>query len=88
MGTSLRRALQQIKPHNQRVWFETGNTVTQFHTRDVAAMITFDSGADGHYISEADRKRAKLPILRPSTKRVGVANGGVSAGKYLSLIHI
>ena len=47
-------------------------------------MVTYDSGADGHYISEADRKRAKLPILRMSNKKVGVANGGVSAGKFVT----
>jgi hypothetical protein len=44
-------------------------------------MITYDSGADGHYISEHDCKLANLPILRPSTKRV-VANGS-SAGKHV-----
>ena len=43
-------------------------------------MITYDSGADGHYISEKDREAARLPILRPSTKRVMVANGEKSKG--------
>ena len=38
-------------------------------------MITYDSGADGHYISEKDREAAHLPIICPSTKRVMVANG-------------
>jgi len=31
------------------------------------AMITYDSGADGHYLSERDRIKVGLPILRPST---------------------
>ena len=47
-------------------------------------MITYDSGADGHYISEANRIKAKLPILQKSTKHIGVANGGTSTGKYVT----
>jgi hypothetical protein len=46
-------------------------------------MITYDSGADGHYISEHDRIKAGLPILRRSNKRVGVANGGVSKAQHV-----
>ena len=42
--------------------------------------VTFDSGADAHYIREKDRRAASLPILRNSSKRVGVANGEVSQG--------
>ena len=47
-------------------------------------MMTYDSGADGHYCSESDRKKAGLHIVRCSTKRVGVANGGMSTGKYVT----
>ena len=47
-------------------------------------MITFDSGADGHYLSEDDRHNAGLPILRPSNRRVGVANGGTSKANHVS----
>ena len=46
--------------------------------------MTYDSGADGHYFSEKDRRQAGLPIIRRSTKRVGVANGGTSTGKYVT----
>ena len=46
-------------------------TTSQTHT----VYLTYDSGADGNYMSENDRKVASLPILRPSAKRVGVANG-------------
>ena len=45
-------------------------------------MVTYDSGADGNYISEDDRLRAGMPILRRSTKRVGVANAGTSKGRW------
>ena len=41
-------------------------------------MLTYDSGADGHYISEKDQRKAGLPILRTSTRKAGVANGGTS----------
>ena len=47
-------------------------------------MITYDSGAENHYMIEADMIRLKLPILRPSHKRVAVANGGTSKGKYVT----
>ncbi len=47
-------------------------------------MITYNSGADGHYLSERDSKNIGLPIMRPSTKRVGVANGGTSTAPQVS----
>jgi hypothetical protein len=39
-------------------------------------------GADGHYISKNGRRKAGLPIIQKSTRRVGVANGGVSQAKF------
>ena len=84
IGTSLRRGLQKISSEKHRVQFSKANSVTSFGSADNAAMITYDSGADGHYISEEDRKRARLPILRKSQKNVGVANGGISSGKYVT----
>eukprot|EP00804_Cyclotella_cryptica_P026024 CCRYP_018185-RA/>CCRYP_018185-RA protein AED:0.33 eAED:0.35 QI:0/0/0/1/0/0/2/0/281 len=47
-------------------------------------MVTYDSGADGHYLSEADRHTAGLPILKPSTKQVGVANGSTSHSAHVT----
>ena len=47
-------------------------------------MMTYDSGAGGHYFSENYRKKVGLPIIRRSTKRVEVANGGTSTGKYVT----
>jgi hypothetical protein len=47
-------------------------------------MVTYDSGADGHYISKKDQHKAGLPILRPSTRKVGVTNGGTSKAKYVT----
>ena len=41
-------------------------------------MITYDSGSNGNYLSKKGCITAGLPILRPSTRMVGVANGGTS----------
>ena len=41
-------------------------------------MVTYDSGADGNYLSEKDRLKAGMPILRRSPRRVGVANNGTN----------
>ena len=46
--------------------------------------ITYDSGADGHYLNETDRKAARLPILCSSSKQVAVANGHISAAVHES----
>ena len=58
----------------------------QTKPRDEAnsALITYDSGADGHYISKEDRKKAQMPILRASTKQVRVANGNTSTAKHVT----
>ncbi len=47
-------------------------------------MLTYDSWADGHYISKHDQRKAGLHILRPSTQQVGVGNGGTSNAKYVT----
>ena len=64
--------------------FQRTPKIAAFHATNEAAMMTYDSGADSHYFSEYDRKKAGLPIIRRSTKRVGVANGGTSNGKYVT----
>jgi hypothetical protein len=66
------------------VSFATTKQVLIFQDKEIAAMLTYDSGADGHYLSERDRINVGLPILRPSTKRVGVANGGTSTARHVS----
>jgi len=62
----------------------TTRQVQIFQDKEIAAMKTYDLGADGHYLSECDRINVGLPILRPSTKRVGVANGGTSTARHVS----
>jgi hypothetical protein len=47
-------------------------------------MVTYNSGADGHYIREQDGHKAGIPILRPSTQQVGVTNGSTRNAKYVT----
>jgi hypothetical protein len=83
ISSSLKRATNKLVA-KKHVSFATKRQVREFVSTEVAAMITYDSGADGHYISEKDRQAAGLPILRRSTKRVGVANGGVSEAQHVT----
>ena len=72
LGSAFNRTIKKINK-NKHVSFATH-----------PVMVTYDSGADGHYISKKDRHNAGLPILRPSTRKVGVANGGTSTAKYVT----
>ena len=84
LRTAISRALHQLIPHQKRVRFSNTRSVRIFHSGEKPTLITYDSGADGHYLSEKDRISAGLPILRNSTKQVGVANGGSSQAKHVT----
>eukprot|EP00804_Cyclotella_cryptica_P010972 CCRYP_016689-RA/>CCRYP_016689-RA protein AED:0.31 eAED:0.36 QI:0/0/0/1/1/1/5/0/1039 len=86
LATNIRRTLHKCLPAVPHVTFQAQAHVRHFHPNTSEPMITYDSGADGHYLSEADRHTAKLPILCPSTKRVGVANGSTSMGKHATTL--
>jgi hypothetical protein len=64
--------------------FATHNKVHQYTKNEQPIMVTYDSGASGHYISKKDQRKAGLPILQPSMQKVGVANGGTNKAKYLT----
>ena len=83
LGSAFNRTIKKINK-NEHVSFATHNKVHQYSSNEQPIMITYDSGADGHYISEKDRRKAGLPILRTSTRKVGVANGGTSKAKYMT----
>ena len=55
---------------------------SQHEANDAMILVIYDSGADGHYITEEDRKQAKLSILRKSSKKVNVANGETCKEKF------
>ena len=82
--TSFKQAIEEFKSQLPTVRFRKDPRVATFLATNDATMMTYDSGADGHYFSETDRQKAGLPIIRRSTKRVGVANGGTSTGKYVT----
>jgi hypothetical protein len=82
LGTTIGQTLKKIS-NNKHVRFAKNNEVHLFDKAEKPIMITYDSGADGHYISKKDRRKAGLPIIRKSTRWVGVANGGVSQAKFV-----
>ena len=84
LHTAISRALHQLIPHQKRVHFSNTRSVRIFHSGEKPTLITYDSGADGHYLSKTDRISAGLPILRNSSKRLGVANGGSSQAKHVT----
>ncbi len=83
LGTTIGRTLKKISS-NKHVRFAKNNEVHIFDNTETPIMITYNSGADGHYISEKDRRKVGLPIIRKSTRWVGMANGGVSQAKFVT----
>ena len=88
LGTQATRAFQKLFTKRPRVTFAAETQVCTFNTALEAITVTYDSGADGNYVSEADRKKAGLPILRKSSRRVAVANGEVSTGANVTALPI
>ncbi len=69
--------------NNKHIRFAKHNKVHLFCNTETPIMVTYDLGADGHYISKKDRCKAGLPIIQKSTRWVGGANGGVSQAKFV-----
>eukprot|EP00804_Cyclotella_cryptica_P010817 CCRYP_008749-RA/>CCRYP_008749-RA protein AED:0.21 eAED:0.21 QI:0/0/0/1/1/1/3/0/823 len=69
---------------DRHIRFASHTQIRHYDSQATTPLITFDSGADGHYLSETDRLTVGLPILRPSSRQVGVANGGTSKARYVS----
>ena len=83
-GTELRRFTRSLTHNKRKVSFARKTKTVTFNSSDEAVVVTYDSGSDGNYVSDADRTKLGLPILRISTKRVTVANAGASKGKYVT----
>ena len=86
LATTVCKLVHNFTNNNQQVRSRHKPTVIRFHNEEEPIIITYDSDADNHYVSEAERIKLKLPILRPSHKRTAVANGGTSEGKYVTRI--
>ena len=82
LGATIRRAARHVLNHKTKsVGFKWDSEVLEFNKDDVPSAI-YDSGADNSYVSEEDRKKAGMPILRESTREVLTANNATSKGKY------
>ena len=53
LGSAFNRTIKKINK-NKHVSFATHNSVHQYIDNEQPIMLTYDSGADGHYISEKD----------------------------------
>jgi hypothetical protein len=87
INASTRRLIQKITNSNQhRVTFAEQAMVAEYNDEDATILVTNNSGADGHCISEKDRHKLGLPLLRISAKKIGVANGDTCRGKYVTAL--
>ena len=80
--TAFKRAATQILTNRKQVTFGEHTNNKMEHAN--AVHLTYDSGADGHYVSEDNRKEACMPILRSSSKKVEVAYGGKFKAKNVT----
>jgi hypothetical protein len=62
LGTTISQTLKKIS-NNKHIRFAKNNEVHLFDNTETPIIITYNSGADGHYISEKDRRKAGLPII-------------------------
>jgi NACalpha-BTF3-like transcription factor len=65
VGSAFNRTLKSINKA-KHVRFKVNNSIRIIKNPNVV-MMTYDSGADRTYISERDRAKAGLPILRQSS---------------------
>ena len=84
MCLAFNRMLKKLNKTTRHVSFAAHNSMRLFNNHMVPIMITYVSGADGNYLSKRDCFKAGLPILRQSTRKVGVANGGASQAKHVT----
>jgi len=81
--TAFKRAATRLLTNKKQVTFgETNNNNVVEHANTV--HLTYESGADGHYVSKDNRKEAYMPILRPSNKKVGLVNGDTCNAKNVT----
>jgi hypothetical protein len=84
MSSSFNWTIKKLNKTKQHVSFATHNTVRLYKDHEEPLMITYNSGSDSNYLSKKDCIKAGLLILQPSTRMVGVANGGRSQAKQVT----
>ena len=69
--TAVQYFLKQVQQRSEkRVRFDIKPRTQQFRDHKEVVVVTYDSGTDGNYMSESDRKHLGLPMLRESKRRV------------------
>ena len=87
VATAARRLCKQIKEGSKkRVRFAANVDTQEYDELALSTEVTYDSRADRNYMSEEDRAKLGLPILRKSSKRVKSANGGASTGRHVTAL--
>ncbi len=84
MSSTFNQTIKKLNKTKQHVSFATCNTVRLYKDHKEPLMITYDSGSNGNYLSKKDRVKAGHPIIGPSTRMVGVANGGTSQAQHVT----
>ena len=84
ISTETGHLLHNIKCDSKHVQFKRKHTIATFYDNYNTTMLTYDSGADRHYLNKKDRKKVGLPIFPVSANKVGVENGGAYNGKYIT----
>jgi hypothetical protein len=84
MSSAFNWTIKKLNKTKQHVSFATQNTVRLYKDHKELLMITYNSGSNGNYLSKKDRIKAGLPILQPSARMVGVANGGTSQAQHVT----
>jgi hypothetical protein len=67
LGTAISQTFKKIS-NNKHIRFTKHNKVHLFSNTETPIMVTYDSGADSHYINKKDHHKAGLPIIRKSTR--------------------
>ncbi len=83
LGMTISQTFKKIS-NNKHVRFAKHNKIHLFSNTETPIMVTYDLGADCHYIGKKHCCKVGLPIIQKSTRRVGVANGGVSQEKFVT----
>ena len=84
--TATYRRINKIRRDGKQVHFRNRPTIATYHKHNKTAMLTHNSGADGHFLRNEDRKKFCLPIFQVSAKKLGVTNDGACNSKYVTIL--
>ena len=82
--TAFKRTATQLPTNKKQVTFKANGETNNNNKVERANTVhlTYDSGANRHYVSKDNRKEACMPILRSPSKKVGVAYGNTCKAKH------